>query len=103
MQLGLVSLGPSRCGHAVQPALYTKISHFTNWIYDHLRLWINHNFWIIVFSVVNQMEQAKYILQCFTICWFKIIINWYHFVNFCAQSTLCDNVILLADGIDVLK
>lgn len=33
-QLGVVSLGPSRCGHAGQPALYTKISHFLKWIYD---------------------------------------------------------------------
>lgn len=36
IQQGIVSYGPKRCGIGTYPGVYTRVSHFMNWILDNI-------------------------------------------------------------------
>lgn len=36
-QLGVVSIGPAVCGLPDRPAIYTKVEHYMDWIYENIR------------------------------------------------------------------
>ncbi|KOB66881.1 Uncharacterized protein OBRU01_15058, partial [Operophtera brumata] len=37
VQRGIVSVGPKFCGQAGMPAIYTRVSHYMEWILDNIR------------------------------------------------------------------
>lgn len=37
--LGIVSVGPVRCGQSRVPGVYTKVANYIPWIKEHIRNW----------------------------------------------------------------